>query len=115
MNNTYSKIIEIRWTHLSPRNAEIMARWELGESYTHIAFCMSAKVKSRGCVSSVVAKNRDDGHVAKKRGPLSCRRSDIAPGDCDGHTYCETPIKAYRQTEVDEAIASRARLLEALN
>jgi len=113
METTYSEIIEIRWTHLSPRNAEIMARWELGESYTHIAFCMH--LKTRGCVSSVVAKNRNDGHVAKKRGPLRVPRSGVGPGDCDGHTYCETPIKAYRQTEVDEAIACRTRLMNALS
>ncbi len=107
----YTEIIEIRWKHLSKRNAEIMARWELGEDYTHIAFCM--KIKSRSCICGVVARNRDDGHVVKPRGPLKVPRG-LGQGDCDGHMYGSTPIKGYRQDEVDQIIQSRARLVAAL-
>ena len=111
---TITEIIKIRWKHLSKRNAEIMARWELGECYTHIAFCMRDQIKSRACICGVVARNRDDGHVVKPRGPLRVPRG-LGEGDCDGHMYGWTPIKGNRQDEVDQAIESRARLLAALH
>jgi hypothetical protein len=111
MKISYTDIIEISWQHLSPRNAEIMARWEMGESYTEIAKCVRENI-TRGCVASVVAKNRDDGHVAVPRGPNSSKRQPAGGGD--GHRYCETPIRAFRQPEVDQLIASRARLKGAL-
>ena len=61
--------IKIHWQHLSPRNAEIMARWEMGESYTHIAKCIREHI-TRGCVSSVVSRNRKDDFVRVHRRAL---------------------------------------------
>lgn len=111
MKISYTDIIEISWSHLSPRNAEIMARWEMGESYTHIAKCVREHI-TRGCVSSVVSRYRDDDFVRTPRGPNRKKRQSSGGGD--GHCYHETPILAFRQGEVDQAIESRTRLRSAL-
>ena len=57
---------------LSPRDAEIMARWEVGQEYTEIANIM--KGINRNIVSGVVKRNRTDGY-SKPRGPLVSPRS----------------------------------------
>lgn len=127
-----TELYEVKWfpklagmNRANPsRDAKIMAAWEAGQTYSDIARTMRGV--SRSVVARVVARNRDDGHVSVPRGPLmGYKRGFLKRGrprkeevpfiiEEDETNYGETPIKAFRQPEVDEKIAARARLMGAL-
>jgi len=125
MNILKTEIKTINWSHLSPRNAEIMARWEVGQTYREIADVLKI---TRSTVSSVVRDYRNDDHVVTPRGPIGRRikRSYSRQGLPNMYgggfrddfvqksAYEYSPIIAYRQIEVDQKIESRTRLLAAL-
>jgi hypothetical protein len=88
---------------LSTLNANILYMWGNGLSYREIAAICRI---SKNSVASAIFNHRTD-----RPKPVSVPRD---PNPAQSSSYVEKPVVAYRQSECDWRIASRARLREAL-